>query len=344
MGKKLFDFCIGNPPYQGENDKNGRQPPVYHEFMDEAYKIADCTELITPARFLFNAGQTPKIWNQKMLNDEHFSILYYEADASKVFPNTDIKGGVAITIRDSKKDYGKISVFTPYNELNSVYNKIIRSKPERMLDSLVSNRGMYRLTNEFYIDFPDAKKKVGAGTGNMIVSNIFDKIPEAFSDEKPLQKSYIRIFGRQRNERVYRYIKKEFIIKNAYIDNYKVFFPEANSSGRFGEILTLPEVGIPGDGATDTFLNIGPFAQKYEADSLVKYIKSKFMRALLGIKKATQHTPRAVWDTIPVQDFTVNSDIDWSKSIHEIDLQLYKKYGLSEDEIAFIEENVKEMV
>ena len=64
-------FCIGNPPYQGENDKNGRQPPVYHEFMDAAYKISTIVELITPARFLFDAGQTPKAWNEKMLKDSH---------------------------------------------------------------------------------------------------------------------------------------------------------------------------------------------------------------------------------------------------------------------------------
>lgn len=88
-----FDFCIGNPPYQEEIENNGRQSPVYNYFMDAAYEIADCTELITPGRFLFDAGQTPKAWNQKMLNDKHFGVLQYEPDGSLIFPNTDIKGG-----------------------------------------------------------------------------------------------------------------------------------------------------------------------------------------------------------------------------------------------------------
>lgn len=82
-----FDYCIGNPPYQAENENNHRNPPVYHSFMDAAYTIADKVELITPARFLFNAGQTPKNWNEKMLNDEHFKVLSFEKDGSVVFPN-----------------------------------------------------------------------------------------------------------------------------------------------------------------------------------------------------------------------------------------------------------------
>ena len=111
MGKKFY-AVIGNPPYQGENDSNGRQPPIYHYFMDEAYKISNRVELITPARFLFNAGQTPKSWNNKMLSDNHLTVLRYESDAAKVFPDTEIKGGVAVTLRDASRDYGEIGIFT----------------------------------------------------------------------------------------------------------------------------------------------------------------------------------------------------------------------------------------
>ena len=99
-----FDFAIGNPPYQEETESDStRKPPVYNFFMEEAYKIADAVEMITPARFLFNAGYTPKAWNEKMLNDEHFKIGYYEMDSSQIFSNTDIKGGIAISYRDNNK-------------------------------------------------------------------------------------------------------------------------------------------------------------------------------------------------------------------------------------------------
>ena len=117
-----FDFAIGNPPYQdntiGENDTYA--PPVYNKFMDAAYTVANKVELIHPARFLFNAGSTPKSWNQKMLNDNHFKVMEYEEDCSKVFSNTEIKGGIAITYRDSEKDFGTIEIFTPYPELEEI--------------------------------------------------------------------------------------------------------------------------------------------------------------------------------------------------------------------------------
>lgn len=107
-----FDFVIGNPPYQDESNGDLRNyaPPIYHLFLDEAYKIADKVELIHPARFLFNAGSTPKAWNEKMLQDPHFKVLEYEEDSDKVFPNlsTPIKGGIVITYRDEKKKYGFI--------------------------------------------------------------------------------------------------------------------------------------------------------------------------------------------------------------------------------------------
>lgn len=80
-----------------------------------------------------------------------------------------------------------------------------------------------------------------------------------------------------------------------------------------------------------------------EAENALKYVKGKFCRVMLGILKVTQNGKREMWQLVPLQDFTDKSDIDWSKSIHEIDLQLYKKYGLDENEIAFIESHVKEM-
>ena len=90
-------------------------------------------------------------------------------------------------------------------------------------------------------------------------------------------------------------------------------------------------------------MQIGPFDTKEEAKTFLSYLKTKFFRALISIKKQTQHTTQKVYQLVPLQDFTKNSDIDWSKSIKEIDKQLYKKYGLSEEEISFIETKVKEM-
>lgn len=117
-----------------------------------------------------------------------------------------------------------------------------------------------------------------------------------------------------------------------------MFIPKSNGSGALGEVLSTPVIGH-----TQTFISVGAFETEFEAISLLKYIKSKFARCMLGTLKVTQDNKKAVWQYVPMQDFTENSDIDWSKSVPEIDRQLYAKYGLSEEEIAFIEEKVKPM-
>lgn len=82
---------------------------------------------------------------------------------------------------------------------------------------------------------------------------------------------------------------------------------------------------------------------KDETENFMKYSKPKFARAMLGTLKITQHNIQETWLNVPLQDFTATSDIDWSKSVSEIDKQLYKKYSLSAEEISFIESKVREM-
>ena len=343
FGNLKFDVVIGNPPYQQEGKgDNARDEPIYNDFMELSYKLANLVTLITPGRFLFNAGQTPKSWNKKMLNDEHLKIILYEQNSDKIFPRTDIKGGVAITLRDSHQQFGKIGDFTPYSELNSILKKVWRNDKESF-STLVSSRGTFRFSNKFFEDWPQAKKKLGKGSGNMIVSNAFDKLPEIFREQGSIDDGDLKLLGRLNGHRLFRYIKRQYVLNNGYIDKYKIMVPEANGTGAIGEILSTPLIGEPLIGATDTFISIGPFDKKNIAENVLKYIKSKFARTMLGVKKITQHNPRATWAKVPMQNFTPESDIDWSKSIFEIDQQLYRKYGLSENEINFIESKVQEM-
>lgn len=343
FGNLKFDVVIGNPPYQQEGKgDNARDEPIYNDFMELSYKLANLVTLITPGRFLFNAGQTPKSWNKKMLNDEHLKIILYEQNSDKIFPRTDIKGGVAITLRDSHQQFGKIGDFTPYSELNSILKKVWRNDKESF-STLVSSRGTFRFSNKFFEDWPQAKKKLGKGSGNMIVSNAFDKLPEVFREQGSIDDGDLKLLGRLNGHRLFRYIKRQYVLNNGYIDEYKIMVPEANGTGAIGEILSTPLIGEPLIGATDTFISIGPFDKKNIAENVLKYIKSKFARTMLGVKKITQHNPRATWAKVPMQNFTPESDIDWSKSIFEIDQQLYRKYGLSEKEINFIESKVQEM-
>lgn len=357
MGKKLFEYVIGNPPYQEEFTADGNKTyaaPVYNEFMDASYQISNKVELIHPARFLFNAGSTPKAWNQKMLGDPHFKVLRYEEEATKIFPNTDIKGGVAITYRDAGKEFGAIQVFTKYDELNSVLHKVTKHGGFEGMDRMVVTRTAYRLTDKMHSDHPEARYQENEHGENIgclskghdydMSTNIFDRLPQIFFDKKPNDAfNYIRILGRENNQRVYKYVRSEYVNETKNLHKYKLYLPSGNGNGQFGEILTSPVVGEPAVAATETFISVGAFDTEFEANSLLNYVKSKFVRALLGVLKTTQHLTPAVWQYIPLQDFTRASDIDWSKSVCEIDRQLYRKYGLDEQEVQFIESHVKEM-
>ncbi|WP_440671519.1 Eco57I restriction-modification methylase domain-containing protein [Bacillus subtilis] len=341
-----FDVIIGNPPYQDETigDNKTYAPPIYHKFLEESYKLADKVEMIHPARFLFNAGSTPKAWNKKMLSDEHLKVVNYFDDSSKVFPNTDIKGGIVITYRDKEKVFGEIGTFTVYDELNSILNKVTPNTSET-LDSLISGRGVYKLAEAAHVDYPEIEDIQSKGHKNDIGSGAFRLLKDIiFYKDKPSHEGeYVKILGLENSKRTYYWMDKKYLNAPSSFEEYKVIMPQANGNGTFGEVISSPLVLEPNVGATETFLSIGGFSTKYEAEAALKYIKCKFARAMLGVLKITQANTRDKWAKVPVQDFTDQSDIDWSKSISEIDKQLYKKYNLSEKEIQFIEDKVKPM-
>lgn len=345
VGKDVkIKAVVGNPPYQEEGEST-RKAPIYHLFYDVAAKLSEKVSLITPGRFLFKAGQTPMEWMERMLNDPHFKVVDYFQKSNEVFPTVDIKGGVAIGYRDSKANYGAIGFFSEFPQLRSILGKVTSHNKfaNNAFANLVSNRGMYRFSTKFFEEYPKAKAALSSGTGNMITSNSFNLYSDVFFEEKPNNGNFIQLFGRLGSQRVYRWINKDYILTNDYLDYYNVFVPEANGTGAIGEVLSTPVIGVPVIGHTDTFLSIGKFASAQEASACLKYVKSKFARCLLGTLKATQHNPKDTWANVPMQDFTAGSDIDWSKSVEEIDAQLYAKYGLSDEEIVFIESMIKPM-
>ena len=345
MGKrKLFDYCIGNPPFQKESiGNNESDTPLYQYFIEESKKVADCTELIHPARFLFNAGATSKEWNEKMLSDTHYKVLEYIPNSKSVFSNADIKGGIAITYYSEQKEFGAIGVFTAFSELNSIVQKVwLHNNIEQSLSTIITNRGIYRYSDLAYEEESNEMKKTA---DRRIAPSAFERMPKLFTESKPDDnKEYIQIYGNIKSTRMYRWFRKEYVQDVSNLYAYKVMVPKANGSGALGEVLSTPLIGTPLIGFTETYISIGEFNNKYEAEAALKYVKGKFARVMLGVLKVTQNNAKPAWKYVPLQDFTSSSDIDWSKSIHEIDLQLYKKYGLSKEEIDFIETNVKEMV
>lgn len=338
-----FDVVVGNPPYQENNEDNNRDNPIYHHFYELAEKSANKYCLISPARFLFNAGQTPKQWNEKMLNNENIKVIFFNQKSAHLFPNTDVKGGLSILYYDNSKKIGPIETFTSFEDLNSIMSKVTHNNDFNSINKILFVRSSYKFTDLMLTDHPELKGRVKKNEEKSMGSNVFDRYPEIFSDVR-LSENQIQIYGRQNNTRVYKFVDKKYISYPENLEKWKVFVPKSNGSGAIGEILSTPMIGTPMIGHTQTFISFGSLNTQFEAEALLKYLKTKFSRAMLGIKKITQdNATKEIWSKVPLQDFTENSDIDWTKSIAEIDQQLYQKYGLDEKEIAFIEEKVREM-
>ena len=342
-----IDYIIGNPPYQEQLDGTSDKP-IYNFFMDAANNIGERVEMITPARFLFDAGKTPKAWNQSRLNDKHFKVLFYANDSSKVFPNTSINGGVAITYRDKNKDFGAIKTFVAYDELKQIVHKV-QSVTVEYLSECVFAPETYKFTDTFHAEHPECEALLSKGHKYDITSNIFEKLPGVFMENPLENEETIAIFGRFENQREYRYVAKKYIIGGDNLNYFKVFLSKADgAAGQIGapvpaRIIGKPTLAEPNEAHTQTFISIGKFDTKEEAIALEKYLKTKFARCMVGVMKVTQDNKKGVWQYVPNQDFKDSSDIDWTQSISRVDEQLYRKYRLSQKEIDFIETYVKEM-
>lgn len=352
-----FDVVVGNPPYQ-ENDNgkrddgaaNASASPLYHYFFELAKKVSkEKVDLIFPARWLTGAGKGLGNFSKEMLNDTHIKSISIYKDSSKIFPNTEIKGGVLYLIYDKHYDGkaevnlldndGKLSkytsylnsaesgVFIPYGELVSIFQKI-KAKENLTTNSiqrLVSGRKPFGLTTDF---FKNPMK--------------YDLPPVNSSREA---ESDIEIIGLENSKRITKYVSKNYPITVGLnlIKKWKVFVPYAYGSGEFGEVGPNLIVGHPGQISTETFLAIGPFDTEFEANAFVKYFKTKFFRALVGILKTTQHST-TTYRFVPKLDFTKsNKEIDWLASVDKIDEQLALKYGLNKKEIELINTKVKTM-
>lgn len=337
---------IGNPPYQDNavGEQKTYNGPLYNIFLDCAYGLSRFVEMIHPARFLSNAGSTPKAWNKKMLNDPHLSVPMFWPIQEKVFDDTEIKGGVAVSVRDKDVHKTPIGLFTPYPELNSILETVTHRKDFKPMSDIVVTRTAYRFTDKMHEDHPEAMSQLSKGHPYDMSTNIFERLPQVFFDVKPEDgNDYIRILGREDNARVIKYVRRDYVREVDNLDDYKALLSSANSNGAFGEALTPPIIGEPGMGNTETFISIGKFKTAFEAESVQKYVATRFVRALLGVLKTTHHLTPETWAYVPQQDFSQSSDIDWSLSVGEIDSLLFEKYQLSKAEVAFVEERVQSM-
>lgn len=338
-GKKQMKFSavVSNPPYQTGVNKE----PLYHHFIELGRQLGDLGSIIHPARFLFNAGKTPKKWNEKMLRDEHYKVVNYWSKGTDVFDSVIIKGGVAVTMWNQDVNYGAIGTFITEQDLGEI-NRLVWNIATESFSTLVYSRDLYQFVAKFYEDYPELDNRQSEGHRFDVGTTVFNLFPEVFVEDKPADDGYAFVVGRENEQRVGKWINKDYLKLPNNFESYKVFMTVVNGSGVFGEPLSDPFVAEPCFAHNTTFLSVGKFGNPEEAEACLKYMKTKFVRCMLGIYKKTHHTTRKAWKAVPLQDFTTNSDIDWTQPIENIDQQLYAKYGLH-DYIEFIENTVRPM-
>lgn len=230
-------------------------------------------------------------------------------------------------------------MYTKYKDLNSILKKVLINN-FKSITNIIYLQNKFNL-KELYEEHPECRKNIGSkGKERRLTTSIL-KILDIFQNSA--FDNSVTILGLINNRRCYKHLKRIYLESHPNLDKYKVILPKVNGTGAFDEIWSSPIIGEPGMGFTQSFISIGAVDSQHEVNAIMKYIKSKFVRAILHILKVTQDNNSGVWKYVPLQDFTANSDIDWSKPIHDIDLQLYKKYDLSDKEIKFIETHVKEM-
>lgn len=354
--KMKFDAIVGNPPYQVDlgntSGNSSKAKAIYHLFVEASQRLTpNYLSMIMPSRWMTKTTEgIPDDWVDKMLKENKLEVLFDYLDATMCFKEVEIKGGICYFLWNPQYEGRcKYVLSDVNNEVTTYYDYldtlnvgiVIRDKQAHsIMEKIVQKEGNYfdNDNNNFSgivspKDFYTNKQKLTSSWAEFSLEE-----NNIYSIKCYLNKNIHKID--------FAWVKLEDIPKNRdTINKNKVYIPAAGGTGTDSQILGYPFVGDKNSVCTQTYLAIGYHSDfsKNECINIVKYIKTKIFRYLVSIKKKTQNGPRMVYQFVPTQDFTEKSDIDWSKSIHEIDQQLYAKYNLTQEEINFIETTIKPM-
>lgn len=344
VGELKFDAIVGNPPYQEmDGGAQASASPIYQHFVTTSKAIdPEYISFIMPTRW-YVGGKGLDNFREEMLNDIHLRVLYDCLTPEDIFPNTNIRGGVCYYLWDSSYDNTENLTRVVTFENNEIVADVLRPIKVEGIDLFIRDGKAINIINKVFTnkskktmdEFISVRKPFGL-EGSFINSKDFH------SDNKGL-KNPIICYGRGQT---LGYVEREIIkTRTNWIDKWKVYMPYANNIGtELNDDNQNTFVGEPKSVCTETFILAGVDLNlnKDSSNNLSNYLRTKFARFLLSLAKSSQHATAKTYRFIPLQDFIDKSDINWSKSIKEIDKQLYKKYNLLEDEIDYIENKIKE--
>jgi hypothetical protein len=327
-----FNAIVGNPPYQVmDGGNNASAKAVYDKFVEIAKKTKpDYISMIIPAKW-YNAGKGLDEFRDNMLNDTRIKKLVDYTDSNDCFKGVDIAGGVCYFLWDEM-----------YSGLCSVVN-INNGKTNKQDRKLSQHKTFIRDSKALSII-----DKVNNTESQFLNSKVSSRKPFGLATNvRPTSSGDITL---RYNGGKGLFNRNDIAVNSNLIDKWKVItsyltYDHAGRADKDGQkrIISTLEILAPNEICTETYIVIDSLDTENEASNLYKYIKTKFSRFLMSLLTSTQHITKGNYALVPLQNFTTTSDIDWSKPIAEIDQQLYAKYGLSPEEIVFIESMIKVM-
>ena len=341
-----FDAVVGNPPYQ-ESDGGAQSSakPIYNNFVTSAKMInPNYISMIMPSRW-YSGGKGLDDFRNEMLNDKCIAILHDFLNPEEVFPNTNIRGGICFFVWDKNynNQHSLTKVFT--HKSGSETTSVLRSLISGESETFVRHNEAVSIIDKLNAkdDFKSFSEAISPRRPFDIDANIVKNISKYRRDKNGVNNPVI-CYGKGKQTG---FLEREEIIKNIdWIDRYKVLTPRANNIGtELNDDNLNSFIGEPGTICTESYIVVGAnlSLDKVSANHLSKYLTTRFVRFMHSLAKASQDATSKTYKFVPLQDFTVNSDIDWNKTIVEIDQQLYAKYNLSPAEIGFIESMIKPM-
>ncbi len=339
-----FEAIVGNPPYQEnisnaeDNSSLGKQ--IFPSFVRLSIALnSKVVSLITPSRWFTGDAQDKSFLKLREFfsKNNHISHIKTYPTTKDVFASVVIKGGVNFFVYE--KDYSGLVKFTATKDKQET---ISEERPlfEKGYDIVFKSKNDYQITKKVAAKEFVSMETITTGR------NAFGVIGKPESLKKQTKNDFfnnaVKVYCKDGETR---WIEQEKIKKGTdLVDKYKVFISKsAGDPDNDFKVIGKAFVGEKHSICTDTYFPVGNFDSQEEAINLCKYFSTKFLRFLVNVLKSSQNVTQIVYRFVPIQDFTANSDIDWSKSIPEIDKQLYVKYNLTEEEISFIESMIKPM-